>query len=284
MILMSNNQWKNDKNNDNWRAIGEDCSAEARVPLLVRAYTEVMPDILGLQEVSRRQAELMMQQMGNFELPDGTAAKYEYVSGGDTPIVYRRDKLKLLESGFFRYTEKIPGFEGSFNNSETKSYSFGVFEVRESKKVLALMSTHLWWKSGNPEAKNYQAHSAEARAYQIRQAASRMDAIIQEYNCPGIIMGDLNAGIDSLCLKAAKDDGWIDAHYLARGYSDNTRGHHYCSPQGFKRDAVGTFEQAIDHILLKNLGDASVESFRRITPEYFDKASDHYPLYIEFVI
>ena len=44
MILMSNNQWKCDENNDIWRAMGEDCSAEARVKGLVRAYRRILPE------------------------------------------------------------------------------------------------------------------------------------------------------------------------------------------------------------------------------------------------
>ena len=284
MLLMSNNQWKCDKNTEAWAAAGEDCSAEARVPLMVKAYLEVMPDILGLQEVSRRQAKIMMDLMSKVDLPDGTVADYEYVSGSDTPIVYRRDKLKLLESGFFRFTESVPGYEGSFNNGETKSYAWGVFEFRDTKKKIALLSTHLWYKSGNPESAGYQAGSNEARRYQLMQAVCRMNRVIAEYECPGIIMGDLNANINSLALRAAEEDGWTDVYRLAKGFRDETRGHHYCNPKGYRRDTGGTFEQAIDHILAKNLGNCTVESFRRLTPEYFDKASDHYPLYIELSI
>ena len=99
MLLMSNNQWKCDKNQDAWIAIGEDCSAEGRVDGLVRSYLDVMPDVLGLQEVSLHMADLMMEKMRAVTLSDGTVAKYEYISGGDTPIVYRRDliALSLLE-------------------------------------------------------------------------------------------------------------------------------------------------------------------------------------------
>ena len=281
MLLLSNNQWKCDRNNDAWRSRGEDCSAEGRVGGLVRAYLEILPDVMGLQEVSVHMAELMMRSLDKVTLPDGTNAHYEYVSGGDTPIVYRQDKLKLLESGFFRYAEEIPGLVGSFNNGETKSYCFGVFEDRKDGKRFALMSTHLWWKSSHPESSAYQAGSDEARAYQIRQASAKMDEIMKKYNCPGILMGDLNASVDSLCLEAARADGWTEVHDLAVGACDETRGHHHCGGDGWSRGDAGTFSQAIDHILLKNGGNAVVSSFRRLTHEWFDPISDHYPLYID---
>lgn len=281
MILMSNNQWKCDKNCDAWLKMGEDCSAEVRVQGLVRAYKQIMPDVLGLQEVSMHMADLMMAQLSCVDLGEGQTAKYAYVSGGDTPIVYRYDKLKLLESGFFLYSEQIDGFEGSFNNHESKSYCFGVFEDRTTKKRFALMSTHLWWKSSNPEAKNYQAHSNEARAYQIGLASAKMDEVIAKYNCPCVLMGDFNASINSLCLDRARAEGWTEVYDLSVGDRDETRGHHPCSPAGFGRGDAGLFRQAIDHIMIKNGEGTTVNYFRRLTPEWFDKISDHYPLYID---
>lgn len=280
MRLMSNNQWKCDANNDVWRAMGEDCSAETRVKGLARAYREILPDVMGLQEVSTRMAALMMEALGETPLPGG--ARYEYVSGGDTPIVYRRDRFRLLESGFFLYDEAVPGLEGSFNNGETKSYCFGVFEGREDGRRFALMSTHLWWMSSRPGSQNFRAGSNQARAYQIGLASARMDAVMAKYACPGVIMGDLNASVDSLCLEAAFGAGWKEAHDLApREARDETRGHHPCGPRGFERGEPGSFGQAIDHILLKNEGGAKVLAFRRLTDEWFDKVSDHYPLYID---
>lgn len=284
MILMSNNQWKCDKNNDTWKAMGEDCSAEGRVDGLVRSYLDVMPDVIGLQEVSLHMADLMMEKMRLVELPDGTVAKYEYISGGDTPIVYRRDKLMLVESGFFRYSERVPGYEGSFNNGETKSYAYGVFKDRKDGKMFVLMSTHLWWKSSNPASTNYLEGSDEARAYQIMLASAKMDEMMDKYHCPGILMGDFNANMASPTLKAAQWAGWREVHDLAVGDCDHTRGHHPCGPGGYKRVDMGTFEQAIDHIMIKNGEGVTVNHFRRLTDEYFDKVSDHYPLYIDVTL
>ena len=141
MIILSNNQWKCDCNLPKWEAKGEDCSAECRVKGLLRAYREIQPDVLALQEVSLLMARLLMEELSETTLPDGSVARYEYISGGDTPIVFRRDKLLLMESGFYRYPETIPGLEGSFNNAETKSYCWGVFE--RSPTTTRSMSTSL---------------------------------------------------------------------------------------------------------------------------------------------
>ena len=281
MLLMSNNQWKCDENKAPWAVRGMDCSAKARVDGLVRAYLQVMPEVIGLQEVSLRMADLMMERMRRVELPDGTVAQYEYISGGDTPIVYRRDKLLLMESGFYRFPEAIPGLEGSFNNHETKSYCYGAFRHRETGETFAALSAHLWWKSFHPESSFYQKDSNKARRYQLLQCCARMDEIAEKYQCPTFLMGDLNASIHSLALEAAFEAGWQEVHDLALGERDDTKGHHPCGPNGFERGVPGSFEDAIDHILLKHGDGVRVEKFCRVNDPWFDRISDHYPLYIE---
>lgn len=284
MILMSNNQWKCDNNQQAWIDRGEDCSAEVRVEGLVRAYLDVKPDVLALQEVSLHMADLMMEKMRRVVLEDGTKLKYEYISGGDTPIAYRRDKLLLIESGFFRYSEEVPGYSGKFNNGESKSYCYGVFKGREDGKVFAVMSTHLWWQSSDPSAPHYLEGSDEARAYQMLLASAKMDEVMAKYNCPGFIMGDFNASMNSPCLKAVQWAGWREAHDLTLGERDETRGCHPCGPGGYERVDMGRFDQAIDHVIVKNADGVKINSFSRLKDEYFDSVSDHYPLYIDVTL
>lgn len=277
MVILSNNQWKCDGNCPKWEAVGADCSAECRVKGLLRAYRQIGPDLMGLQEVSRRMADLLMAGLEKTTLADGSVARYEYLSGGDTPIVFRRDKLLLLESGFFRFPEEIPGLSGSFNNSETKSFCWGVFENRADKSRFAALSAHLWWMSSR-----VRPGSAEARAWQIRQAALKMDEVMGRYGCPGFMMGDFNAAIGSPCLETAFSLGWRETHDLAVGDRDETCGFHPCGPDGYaRRSDAGTFAQAIDHILVKGGEKLAVRSFRRLTDAWFDPVSDHYPLYID---
>lgn len=286
MILLSNNCWKCDENKPWWAERGLDCSAAARTPGLVRAYREVGADVMALQEVSRTMEALLLTALR----PLG----YELVTGGDTPLFYRADRLKLLESGFLRFPEQVPGLEGSFNNHETKSCTWGVFETRdEAKRRLAMMSLHLWWM-----AEERQPGSDAAREWQFRQAAERMEETMARHNCPGVIAGDFNAVMDSPCLKAAAVEGWRDVHDLAAA-PDETKGTHPCSADGFApRPTPGTFAESIDHILVKGpphgsrpaagaSGEAAARAclrvpfFRRLNDPRFNPLSDHYPLWCE---
>ncbi|MBQ7591192.1 MAG: endonuclease/exonuclease/phosphatase family protein [Clostridia bacterium] len=281
MIIMTNNQWNRDANSEQWLARGEDCSADARMPGLIRAYTEVLPDVLGLQEVSAYQSVLMRRCFGSVALPDGSTAEYGYISGGYTPLFYRSDRLKLVESGFFSYPSGYASFPGNFNDAGSKTCNYGVFVERDTGNTVAVMTTHLWWRSGDPASGSYRPGSDGARAYQMSIACERMEEVIRRYDCPALLMGDFNAVITSPALRTAAGYGWADAHDVATGFADGTRGHHPCSPSGWRRDAGGRFEQAIDHILIKNPGRAEITFMKRKTDEYFDRLSDHYPLYIE---
>ena len=128
MIIASNNVWNNDYNTAEWASRGEDCSPEVRVKGLLKAYKKIMPDILGFQEMSCKMQNLLMNEMSDFELLDGSHATYSIINGGFTPLVYRSDKLNLLEYGNDCFSETIPELEGTFNDGHSKGYSFGVFE------------------------------------------------------------------------------------------------------------------------------------------------------------
>lgn len=282
MIILSNNQWYCDENAKAWAARGEDCSAEARIPEIVKAYLTVLPDIICLQESSGKMGNLMMTEI-RLQLAEkglGDVA-YAYVSGRDTPIVYRSDLLSLVESGFFLYPQDVPGFEGEFNNSESKSYCWCVFRERATSKYIAALSTHLWWKSDDPQKSYYYPHSGEARAWQLQQSTSRMNEIMRKYNCPVFVMGDFNAIANSKCVQTAYADGWQDVHDVCQGKCDNSWGYHYCSWDNYRKFEWKPFEEAIDHMLFKSPVPLTVKRFARIMPEWFDKLSDHYPLYAE---
>lgn len=272
MLIMSNNQWRYDDNNEVWRAMGEDCSAEMRSAGFIRAYTEFRPDVLGLQETSPRMAELLMAAL---------RGEYTYVSGGDTPLLYRSERFDLMESGYFCYPEAVPGLPGSYNNYRTKSYCFAVLREKAGGRRVAVASTHLWWMSGESGDPDYCPGSDEARAWQLRLVIARLDELSERYDCPAFIMGDFNAVMGSPCLEAAGRAGYSDVHELATGFRDETRGRHYCFPDGFRHDEPGCFAEAIDHIIVKPRGGLAVKAFRRYQPLWFDKLSDHFPLYTE---
>lgn len=271
--IMTHNQWKNDSNRPEWEEKGFDCSARVRTKGFARVYSETLPDIVCAQEVSPRMAEELMEHLC------ARGLNYAILWGRDTPVFYRPDKFELVDSEHRIYPEALPGHEGVFNNDKTKSYCIGVLRAKENGRLFIVASTHLWWKSSKD-----QPYSDVARAYQLGLLIERVDALQKKYNCPALVMGDLNAGYGSQALERAFESGFSHAHDIATEYADESAGLHYCFPSGFYDYYYDyPFERAIDHILLRGEG-ATVRRFERFSPEYYLPLSDHSPAFIDIEI
>ena len=140
--LMSQNQWNRTDNHPYWEEKGLDCSSEVRMKGHTKVFKEIMPDIIGGQEVNKD----MQLDLRFYCLEEGLP--YTLIWGNMTPIIYRADKLELLDTEYILYPEEVEGFEGSFCDAKSKSANLGVFRDKESGKVFIFLTTHLWWKNG----------------------------------------------------------------------------------------------------------------------------------------
>ncbi len=276
--LMSHNQWKNNDNFPVWEEKGMDCSAETREKGFARVFSETQPDIIGCQEVSGKMAEYMIQFTSELGL------NYAILWGRDTPIVYRPDKFELIDSAFSLHPLECPGFDGKFNNSNTKSYCIAVFRIKENGKLFIFATTHLWYKSSNPNAKDYYPGSDEARAYQIGLVIEQVTKLQKKYNCPAVLVGDMNAVASSPAIQRAYAEGFSNAHDIAVKYADNSCGYHFCNKNGYGPYSNETFEKAIDHILVRGAEDGFVRRFERYQPEYYLPLSDHASIFADIEI
>lgn len=279
--LMTHNIWNRDTNSPEWEATGDDCSAEARVGGLLRVYRETMPDIIGCQEASALMADLLKT---GFEDEN---SKYTLIWGRFTPIIYRADKFELIDSEFGTYPEKIEGFKGSFNDVRSKSWNLGVFRAKENGEVFIFATTHLWWKKDTTEPifsdeARCQPRSDEARELQLAMLLSKVSEYRKKYNCPGIVVGDMNTHYDSRAIQNALSLGYRHAHDIATEYAEESDGLHFCYPWGFEtKYSDQPFECAIDHILVIGEKEGSVKRFERYSPDYYFKISDHSAAYID---
>ena len=273
--IMSNNQWWADTNKPAWAAAGLDCSAPVRAPGFARMIRETDPDIAGLQECTKLMADLLMLEFVE------TNAGYALLWGRDTPILYKTDKFELVDSAYLLYPEAVPGFEGEFNNLKTKSYCIAVLRSKENGKMLVFGTTHLWYMSSNPESKSYRAGSDEARAYQLGLLMDKAEEFGAKYNCPVILVGDMNAYLNSRAIKSAIERGYDHAYDLAVEYKDEGHGYHYCNDSGYGPYVPAERNNSLDHILIKNAPDGFVRRFERYNEEYYMTLSDHLPVFVD---
>ena len=275
---MSQNQWNCTPNSQWWEERGLDCSAECRMKGHVRVLSDLLPDVLGGQEVNMEMQKHLLWGLLESKLP------YTQIYGNYTPIIYRADKLELLDTEYILYPEYGYDYEGKFNDSRSKSCNLGVFRVKEDGMVFVFATTHLWWMSSNPESKSYQLGSDEAREYQLNMAINRLEELKAQYDCPVILVGDLNANYNSTAVQSALKRGYSHAHDIATDFIDEDWGYHYCFGDGYKPYIEKSFEYGIDHILVKYAPENFVSRFERYTPDYYLPLSDHSPVFIDVIL
>ena len=269
--LMGQNQWNCTGNLPTWEEKGLDCSTAVRMKGHVRILAELLPDVLGGQEVNMQmQLDLKMNCIEK-NLP------YTIIWGNMTPFVYRADKLELLDTEYLLYPAHVDGYEGSFNDVRSKSCNVGVFRTKEDGKVFVFATTHLWWKSSET-----QPGSAEVRLFQLSMATELVKTYQEKYgNCPAVLVGDLNAGYYAQALRwALEEGGWQHAHDVAVEYRHEGKGFNGCGVHpGVWQDEP--FEKALDHILVRDIPEGAVRRFDRYCAEDYVYLSDHAPVYID---
>ena len=136
--LMSHNQWKCDRNLPVWEANGWDCSAETRTKGFAAVYKELLPDVIGCQEVSAWMADCLMRYTGELGL------RYALLWGRDTPIFYRQDILELVDSDFQEFVNGSSEACYKFQGTYMQQYSWAesaVYELEERKKIMLAQKT-----------------------------------------------------------------------------------------------------------------------------------------------
>ena len=279
--LMTHNVWNCDSNAPQWAEKGHDCSATARVHGLLRVYRETQPDVIGGQEVSALMADLLKEGFQQEQ------ARYALIWGRFTPILYRADKFELVDSEFGTYPEQIPEFDGSFNDVRSKSWNLGVFRTKKNGKMFIFVTTHLWWKKsptstvtfGNDQ---FQLGSDEAREYQIALVLKKIAQYREKYNCPAVLVGDMNCAYDSKAMTYVRAHGFRHAHDIATEHAEEQVGYHYCFADGYETTYYERpFRDAIDHMYVIGEKEGAVKRFERHSPDYYFPISDHSAAYTD---
>ena len=250
-----------------------DCSAEVRMKGHFRVLKELLPDVLGGQEVNKDMQPLFMLHCQEEKLP------YTMIWGNFTPIFYRSDRLELIDHEFLLYPRKVEGFDGKFNDAKSKGCNIAVFRCKENQKLFVFGTTHLWWENDAMTA-----GSAYVRMLQVKSAIEQMERFGAKYGpCPLILVGDMNDVFHSPCIDyAINEAGFTHAYHAATEFCFEGMGYNNCNGNGPGAWWNEPFERAIDHILVRDLGESRVLRFDRYCPDYYLSLSDHAPAYIDF--
>ncbi|CAN7570450.1 endonuclease/exonuclease/phosphatase family protein [Pseudoxanthomonas sp. LjRoot143] len=226
---------------------------ETRKPLAVRMLQEQQPDVIGMQELVKSQADYLARELPQYAwFGRGRDAD----GGGERMgVFYRTDRLKVIESGDF-WLSDTPDVPGSitWDHLYPRMVTWALFEQRSDGKRFYLFNTHL----------PYRDQDEAARVKGATAIAAHLAAL--PAGVPVVLTGDFNTTPDSdvhVVLARTLQDAWTTA--LRVEGSDATF-------HGF----TGNADKRIDWIFVKG---AQPESITSVTTRWNQRyPSDHFPL------
>ena len=231
-------------------------SVAYRAPRLVAQLKEINADSMGFQEAS---IDWMLYLTENLE-------GYDFVGVGRTdgkqlgefsPIFYRSDKYKLVDSGTF-WLSKTPDKAGSksWGSQNIRICTWALLEDIETGERYAHLNTHL------------DHISSQARRNQMSLVIEKTEEFIGKY--PVVLTGDMNDVADSDMYNIATEK-LNDSRARAAVTDDKNTFHNYGSvvPKGL-----------IDYVFVSE--DITPEVYHVIdTKINGDYLSDHYGIYVD---
>lgn len=227
---------------------------ETRKPLAVRMLRAQAPDVIGLQELMKTQAEYLAQELPQYAW---FGRGREADGGGEhMGVFYRQDRLKVLESGDF-WLSDTPDVPGSitWHHLHPRMVTWALFERRDGKRFY-LLNTHLPYRDQDEAAR---VKGANAIAAYLATLPA---------DVPVVLTGDFNATPDSeahAVLARTLQDAWTTAPRVD-GIAATFHGF------------TGQADKRIDWIFVRGV---QLESVASVTTRWNQRyPSDHFPVVV----
>ncbi|MET1023375.1 MAG: endonuclease/exonuclease/phosphatase family protein [Pseudoxanthomonas sp.] len=230
---------------------------ENRRDLMARVITAQSPDVIGTQELVKRQADDLVARMPQYRwFGEGRR-------GGDGDehmgVFYRTDRLRVLTSGNFWLsdTPEVPG-SITWGNLFPRLVTWARFERISDGATFILYDTHF----------PYRDQDDAARLKSAQLIVKRIAALPADE--PFVLTGDFNttdADPAHAALTAVLKDAWL-------------AGAQRSGPEATFHDFTGQPDRRLDWILFRNLTLRSVDTLTtHAGPRY---PSDHFPVVAVF--
>ena len=140
---------------------------------LIKAYD---PDVCAFQECNPKTSRAGDTPIAELLSPAYDEVCPEFADRNFTPLFYRRDRVELIDGGWFL-------FEGK-NDKNSKSVTWAILREKKTQKALAVLSVHFWWKWESEE------DTAQRRA-NAAQLVAFCEQLRETYGLPIIVMAVL---------------------------------------------------------------------------------------------
>ncbi|MBQ7346587.1 MAG: endonuclease/exonuclease/phosphatase family protein [Clostridia bacterium] len=144
-------------------------------------------DLAGLQEFSAAWQRWLRDDLDNRY---GFVGKFNSKDGNQiTPLIYRKDRLKVMESGLFYVAPGAPetktvGWDARF----ARPCQWGVFQLKETGEYLLFLNTHM-----DHEGSVARRKGAEVIVEQIGLLQQKVKETYGAEDCHVILVGDMNS-------------------------------------------------------------------------------------------
>jgi endonuclease/exonuclease/phosphatase family metal-dependent hydrolase len=231
---------------------------EARRKLMAKVVADESPDLIGTQELYRRQADDLIARLPQY----AWFGQGRRGGGNDDEhmgVFYRKDRLRVLASGDF-WLSDTPETAGSISwgNLYPRMVTWARFQRIADGATFVLYNTHLPYRQEDEPARERCAALILAR---LRQLPA---------DDPVILTGDFNTmpgGPTHALLTAALTDAWTAAPRRL-------------GPEATFHNFTGSADHRIDWILFRGV---QAKSARTITTHRRGRyPSDHFPVVVDF--
>lgn len=238
---------------------------------LVNKYT---PDVFCLQECNKGSYTRIVD-----ELADRYSVAFRTHEDSGvliyTPILYRKDRIELIESGG-------GWLDARYTGTNTKSYSWAVLRIKDNPKVFAV--TNLHGAIASNSYTGYESYTAEQLAVlqsewnvdNVRQMLDICASIRQKYgSTPTLFAGDFNFNDTSLAYAKAIESGLVEAETHAT--ISRCTGYRTTHTPG----SAARLGKSIDHIFYTPATVTAYTHYIGSTTEDELSASDHLMIYAD---
>lgn len=229
---------------------------EKRRDLFVRTVREQHPDVMGTQELYKRQGDYVVGKLPQYRW-FGIGRRGD---DGDEHmgVFYRSDRLKVIESGNFWLsdTPSVPG-SLSWGHPYPRMVTWALFEQKASHRRFYYFNTHL----------PYRTEDEAARSRGAKEILARIKALPRDV--PVVLTGDFNTTPDSQ-THALLTSVLTDARLSAPEHT---------GPDATFHNFTGVPDRRIDWILSRGFTAVSADTVTTHDgPRY---PSDHFPVVVE---
>lgn len=191
------------------------------------------------------------------------------ISHNTTPMFYKTSTLDLIDSGYKRYeTVKL-------TKNTSKSYTWGLFEEKISKKRFIVIGTHMTWTREDFVPSPYELRKRDAV-----ELLSKADELKEKYgkDIPIFLVGDFNAHPATDAFKLMEEK-----YINSRTCEDIPIREHIDYGTCCRLDAYPPKNHTgytIDHILFSGEG-FTPKQFWHVANDFSIKLSDHLPILLD---